>query len=271
MKLINLNSRRGIVNLFADFILKRIDHQFNTIIQVTDLNYFLLINGVTESNDLLNLQKIKDEFISEYQALLKNVGYGEVFNIMDIIQYGKSPAKNEFRDLWARFYDSPRPAYHCELDPQEMAKNAMSVDYDNGLVYEVNYDSESGPFMTKYSEIQISSGFPHGYSLSMGRTLFYYSEYIANQVMPSTFTTEMEFYISNKKNDDDEQIIDIRSFTSYNLRSDIISVILDNFNFDFKQFEKLLVGYDLCDDIKKPTEEKPWLVKDINPKDLIII
>jgi hypothetical protein len=268
MKLINPNSKRGIVNIFADFILKYINPKLNTIIQVTDLNHFFLINGITESNDLLDIQKIKIDFINEYGYLFNNPT--NTINTMDLIQYGKSPTKNEFRDLWVRFYDSPRSIYHRALNLQETPKNAMSVDYDNGLVYEVNYDSESGPFMTKYSEIQISSEFPHGYSLSMGRTLFYYSEYIANQVMPSTFTTQMDFYISNKIDENDEQLIDIRSYTSLNTAQDIRSLILDNFSFNFKELENKLIGYDFCDDIKKPTEVKPWLVKDINPNDLII-
>jgi hypothetical protein len=46
--------------------------------------------------------------------------------------------------------------------------------------------------------------------------------------------------------------------------------VLDNFNFDFESFNKSLESYDICDDIKKPTESKPWLVKDVNPVDLTI-
>ena len=54
------------------------------------------------------------------------------------------------------------------------------------------------------------------------------------------------------------------------IEDSVKSIILANFTFDFHQFENKLIDYSLCDDIKKPTEVKPWLVKDVNPNDLIV-
>ena len=62
MKLINLNSKKGVVSLFADFILKYINPSLNTVIKVTDLTHFFVINGMTESTELLDLNKLKDVF-----------------------------------------------------------------------------------------------------------------------------------------------------------------------------------------------------------------
>jgi hypothetical protein len=48
-------------------------------------------------------------------------------------------------------------------------------------------------------------------------------------------------------------------------------MVLDIFDFDFEGFNKKLESYDLCDDIKKPTESKPWLVMDKHPNDLLVL
>ena len=53
MRLINKNSRRGIVNLFADFILSKIKKTEKSIIQVTDCGAFMIVNGLTTSNEYL--------------------------------------------------------------------------------------------------------------------------------------------------------------------------------------------------------------------------
>lgn len=270
MKLINLNSKKGIVNLFADFVLKYIDHSLNTVIKVTDLNHFLVINGITESSELLDLNKIKDEFISEYHSLLTDVGYGETINLMDLIQYNKKIIETPNRHLWSTFYNSTRPIYHTEVCLSSLSdKDYYSVDYTDGLVYELDYNSVITPSKFFVTPFQVSSEFPHGYSLSMDRNLFYYSEYIANQIISPSMANKIDLYITNKKNEDGEQIIDVR-FESPISTEAIKSMILDVFSFNMSDFNTYLEGYDFCDDIKKPTEVKPWLVRDINPKDLIV-
>ena len=103
----------------------------------------------------------------------------------------------------------------------------------------------------------------------MDRALLYYSEYIVNQIMSPSMSNKIDLYLTTKKNDEGEQIIDVK-FTSPISEEIIKSMILDVFTFDISKFTKSIGGYDLCDDIKKPTESKPWLVNDINPKDLIV-
>ena len=270
MKLINLNSKKGVVNLFADFILKYINPSLNTVIKVTDLTHFFVINGMTESTELLDLNKLKDEFISEYQTLLSDVGYGDKINLMDLIQYNKNPNESSNRQLWSTFYNSSRPLYHPEvLLASKSDKDCYSIDYNDGLVYELDGNSIVSPSKFYVTPFQTTSEFPHGYSLSMDRALLYYSEYIVNQIMTPSMSNKIDLYLTTKKNDEGDQIIDIK-FTSPISEETIKSMILDVFTFDLPKFIKTIGGYDLCDDIKKPTESKPWLVNDINPKDLIV-
>ena len=270
MKLIKYNSKKGIVNLFSDYILQKIDRNLNSIIQITDLNNFFIINGITESQVLLDISKIKDEFISEYSGLLKNLGYSENINTMDLIQYGKSPVEDDNRYLWTTFYNSTRPIYHTEVMMSNLSnKEIHSIDYSNGLVYEIDYTPVILPSKFTISPIQMTSEFPHGYSLSMGRTLFYYSEYISNQILTPSMANQMDILLTNKVTNG-EQVIEFK-FDSLISEETIKSMVLDIFDFDFEGFNKKLESYDLCDDIKKPTESKPWLVKDKHPNDLLVL
>jgi len=269
MKLINLNSKKGIVNLFADFILKNININNETIIQVTDFNHFFIVNGITNSKTVLDLPKIKDEFISEYQDLLKEVEYDENINVMDLIKYNEKI--NKETSIECDFYDSKRNLYHPILTDYEFSDNSIySVDYDIDFKYETKLGFKTIMSGFYQSPLQVTSEFPHGYSFSMGRTLLYYSEYIANNIMTSLLGNKIKILLSTEKTFDGEQEILIDFNQDFLSSNNVKSMILDVFDFDFETFNKKLELYDICDDIKKPTESKPWLVKDINPKDLYV-
>ena len=76
MRLINKNSRRGIVNLFADFIVSKIDPKEKSIIQITDCDVFMVVNGQTTSETELNIDELKNEFNETYKEILKSLGLG---------------------------------------------------------------------------------------------------------------------------------------------------------------------------------------------------
>ena len=85
MRKINKNSRRGIVNLFADFILTRIDKKENSIIQVTDCGPFVVINGQTTSNIQLDIQKItSQEFLFSVTTGVRSITLGIIGSIVSI-------------------------------------------------------------------------------------------------------------------------------------------------------------------------------------------
>jgi phosphate starvation-inducible protein PhoH len=87
MRLFNKNSRRGIVNLFADFIVSKIDPKERSIIQITDCEVFMVVNGQTTSETELNIDELKNEFNETYKDILKSLGL-EHFNVINIIKYG---------------------------------------------------------------------------------------------------------------------------------------------------------------------------------------
>ena len=269
MKLINLNSKKGIVNLFADYILKKIDTKSNSIIQVTDFNHFFIVNGITNHKEVLDIPKIKDEFISEYQDLIKKIGYDENLSVMDLIKYDEK-IKNE-TSIECEFYNSNRNIYSstiCDYNFED--NNIYSINYTDDFVYETSRGYKTSIMGFHQSPLQITSEFPYGYSLSMGRTLLYYSEYISHNIMTLLLGNKLKILLSTEKTFEDEQEITIDFNEDFLSKNNVKSMILDVFDFNFETFNKKLESYDICDDIKKPTESKPWLVKDINPKDLTI-
>ena len=260
MKLINLNSKKGVVNLFADYILKKFDKQSKTIIKVTDFGHFLIVNGSSDSENILNLSEILDQFISENQTMLKSLGYKESIGIMDLIKYNDKKIEEE-KNLWVNLYNSDRPIYHQELYYHKFeSSNVLSLTFENRIVKEV-LEHEEGLYIK--SNPQVTSEFPFGYSLPMGRTLMYYSEYIMFNIMDSTMTNEMKMFISKEKSDENENklnIIDVKGVLNV---EKLKSNILDLFDFNFEYFESKFSEYDFCEDLKKPFEPKPWLIKDV--------
>jgi hypothetical protein len=271
MKYINENSNRGLVNLFSDYIVNLInkDKQYDVVIEVTDCGKFFVVNGMTNSDKILDMIIVKESFLETQKSLLTNFGYENV-NIIDLIMYGHELTKK--KEYTFDFYNSFRPIYHYNLmldiieNPQPKFNN---VSYTNRLEYELDYSEENIHHLDfyTYSPLNISSEFPHGYSLSMGRQELYYSEYICNQLFDVILTDRLTFKYSSVKQDDDNQI-DIHSMSLFP-RKDIISMVLDVFDFDMLKFNDAIKGYDIMEDITKPFDTKPWLLRD-KIKDLIL-
>lgn len=271
MKYINENSNRGLVNLFADFLVKEIDktNNYDTIIEVTDCGKFFVVNGMTNSDKILDMVTVKETFLETNKLLLKNFGYENV-NIIDLILYNRDLKKKT--DYTFDFYNSERPIYHNNIIVNILEfpqPKFNSITYNNRLEYELDYseDDTSNLEYYTYSPLNISSEFPHGYSLSMGRQEYYYSEYISNQLLDVLLTDKLTFKYSSVKVDEDNQI-DVISNSIYP-KKDVISMVLDVFDFDMLVFNNKIKNYDIMEDITNPFGDKPWLVKD-RLKDLIL-
>jgi len=111
MKYINENSNKGLVSIFADFLVKEINktHNYDVVIEVTDCGKFFVVNGLTNSNKILDMVQMKDEFTKEYNKLLEKYGYTNL-NIIDLIIYGQELAKKT--DYTFDFYSTTRPTKH---------------------------------------------------------------------------------------------------------------------------------------------------------------
>jgi hypothetical protein len=196
MRLINKNSRRGIVNLFADFIVSKIDPKERSIIQITDCEVFMVLNGQTTSEIELNIDELKNEFNETYKDILKSLGL-EHFNVINIIKYG------------------------VDILPIETGW----VDTNKNVFVEEN---------ESFSEISISSEFPYGYSLRTGRSMVYYSHYILNQISSTIGSDNMFIHFLPKVEDEmDIKVITNSMYDSKTIKSLILDVFdfdLENFS-----------------------------------------
>jgi hypothetical protein len=77
-------SKLSIVNLFADFILSKIPHEEETLIQVADCNNFLVVKGKTSYNIPLNLSEIKNEFTNKFEHFFSEL---TLTHTIDLIEY----------------------------------------------------------------------------------------------------------------------------------------------------------------------------------------
>ena len=281
MNCIIQKSRRELVNKFAELILNKINDGKNllTHIEVTDFMNFFVIKGETESKEVIDINQIKQSFFDEYKDVFQRYSVKN-FNIIDLIKYNVLPVpKNEY---YFQFYNSERPIYNPEVieyysDTENLIDGLSSVNFTDKLELEYNwpiYMMETNDNFTYTSQMTISSEFPYGYSLKMGKSHLYYSEYISNQLFKVIKTDKLIFKITNQVVDDDNNQSDlkimVKSESMYENKL-IESMVLDVFDFNLGKFtNEYLKGYNFDEEINKPFDKKPWLVYD-KVKDMIII
>ena len=105
----NINKKTIICNLFSDFILSKIGLDSNTRIQVTDCNNFYVINGETNSNIILNMNDLIDEFNIQFARF---VGDDRILRTIDLINY--STKLTPVSKLKHTFYNSDNCLYQKE-------------------------------------------------------------------------------------------------------------------------------------------------------------
>ena len=231
MRKLEKNTRRYFVNLFADYILSKFDKKENTIIQVTDCENFVVVNGQTTSNNVLNLNDIKVEFIKSNKDLFDSLEK-EDLNIIDIIKY-----EQEITDFSKSWITVNKSLYVTEDEP--------------------------------ISEINISSEFPYGHSLGCGRGIFYYSHYIFNQMYSLLGVNEVYFRYTTRIDENEDYKIKIIS-ESLLPKNTIESLVLDCFDMDITEFKERLSDYDFTNDVTDQTTDKPYLIQD-RLKDIVLV
>lgn len=231
MRKLEKNTRRYFVNLFADYILSKFDKSENTIIQVTDFENFVVVNGQTTSSNVLEMLELKSEFIESNKELFNSLDKKDL-NVIDIIKYDQ-----EITDLKRGWINVNKSLYVDQYDP--------------------------------ISEINISSEFPYGHSLGCGRGMFYYSHYIFNHMYSLLGVDKLYFHYSNELDENEDYKIKVVSESNYS-KSQINSLVLDVFDMDLTEFKERLSNYNFTEDITNPSLDKPYLVQD-RLKDVILV
>lgn len=230
MRKLETNTKRYFVNLLSDYILSKFEKSDNTIIQVTDFESFIVVNGKSTSSTVLDMVLVKTEFIESNKELFKKLDK-EDLNIIDIIKY--------------------------DLKISDIDKGSITT---NKSLYVNQHDP--------ISEINISSEFPYGHSLGCGRAMYYYSHYIFNHMYSLLGVNELEFSYSIELDKNEDYKIKVVSESNYS-NDQIVNLVLDVFDMDLTEFKKRLLEYNFLEDILNPSIEKPYLIQD-RLKDIII-
>lgn len=275
MKYISEYSRRALVNKLAEKISQKLNEnqKYTTAIEVIDCINFLVVKGFTSNPKIINLTEFKENFIKEEESFLEGLGI-KLLNFIDIIDYKNTIEPSSTN--WFEFWNSKRPLYHPSIiesiDNNLIDINDLeSVDYSNKIECEVlfPYLSEVNNYW-KFSNMSISSHFPFGYSLDLGKSILYYSEYVSYQLFSVLNTDKIIFKYSKNRDSFGDLDIVVDSNSQYK-DEDVKSMVLDIFDFNITKFETdYLINYDFTQEITNPFGEKPWLKKD-KVRELIFI
>jgi hypothetical protein len=275
MKYINPFSKQGFVNLFADHIIKSINPNHKSRFQVVDFKSFLVVYGSTSSDEVLDLNKLRDTFIEKNKELVNYLDIKNV-NIIDLIDYREPLSPTEY---YFDYFNSSRPIFHQktlnEIDRDtngEYKKDFLSsIDYTDK--FELEFYSPFLPDKLKIFNttnfLSVSSSFPYGHSLNLGRREFYYGEYVCNHLFNILETDKITLKYSSTLDSEEDLNVEVICNSFYSPEK-IKSLVLDVFDFNINKFSNdFLNEYDIEDDIINQVKDKPWLIKD-RTKDLIM-
>lgn len=242
-------SRLSLVNLFADFILNQIPSNEETIIQVVDCLNFYVIKGKTTHIEPLNIGKLKDDFNTKFEDLIGEI---KITHTIDLIEYGSKISSVE--SLIHVFHNTTNCSYN--------QSQVSSFINDDSLSYDYQY------YLKSIGDGQVfCSEFPHGYSLSQGRLLYYYGKYIFYNIPSSYPVKTLVFELSNNKDESGDYKFKVKN-TLGEVDETLTSAILDVFDFETKWIEEEIKKVDWFIEITDPLSDYNFLKKKV--EDFII-
>ena len=263
MRYINPNSKRGLVNKFAEFILSEITKNNNhkSKIEVSLFDTFFVVNGVTECQNLIDMTDIQTKFYDKNKELFELVGIKKI-NTIDIIKYGV-PTET-ITEQYFEFYNTDFPLFNEQVINiiPTIKEEYQSISYTDKIEIETSNIMVDGIF-TNYSSGVISSEFPYGYSLNTNRAYLYYCEYICNQLFRVSFSNRIIFNFSKNVDEDTNDLKIHISTDSHYYDKDLKSLVLDVFDFNIENFiVTKLSNFDLNSTIDNQLVKGEWLVND---------
>lgn len=215
------NNKISIINLFADYILKSIPVDEDTIIQIADCGNFCVIKGKTTYNIPLDVSKLSDEFCEKFSLKL--------LNTIDLIEYDKKIINKE--DYTFTLFNND----NCSYSTNE----------------EVSDDD---------SELVVLSEFPHGYSLNQGRLLYYYTKHIVYNIPSNYPFSGLRFEVPTEK-EKIESNFKVYNIHNEEYDETLKSSILDVFDFDTSEISNEIKKVDCYVEVTNPLDEYSFLKK----------
>jgi len=225
MRRYKLNSRQGLCNFFAEYMVEEISQngKHDTMISVSDCESLILIKGFTKREDIIDVKDTINKFISKYSSEFTFTDLQKI-NTLDIVSFNE---EKKFKER--------KLTFHFERDVQ-LPKFDMNV---------VN-----SPIVT--------SEFPYGYSKNYLKNLYLYLEYIIYNVQDHFGYTFIEITVE-ESNGGGVKISDILSNSVYP-PTVLKSIIYDNFEMDVSEINELIKEQDLVKELSYSIQNSPWLI-----------
>ena len=225
MRRYKLNSRQGLCNFFAEYMVEEISQngKHDTMISVSDCESLIMVKGFTKREDIIDVKEIINKFISLYSYEFTFTDLQKV-STLDMISFNE---EKKFKER--------KLTFHFERDVQ-FPKFDMNV---------VN-----SPIVT--------SEFPYGFSKNYLKNLYLYLEHIIYNVQDHFGYTFIELTVEEDYRGNVE-IIDILSNSVYP-PSRLKSIIYDNFEMNVSEINVLIKEQDLIKELSYSIQNSPWLI-----------
>lgn len=241
------NSRVYTINLFSDYLLTKIPHSEESIFSVADCKNFIIIKGKTSYKEILDISSITKEFNEKFEPEIP------ISHTIDLIEYDCKLSK--IKNLEFVLHRSDNCSYH-------------KTQIEKFLSSESSFDFSCYPLEVSDDELIITSEFPHGYSLSQGRLIYFYGKHIFYNIPTNYTNSSMILNLSLDKDDDNDNIISIFNIDKNSEDETLKSAILDVFDFDMSWLSSEMKKVDWSIELTNPLEEYSFIKK--KNKDFII-
>ena len=189
-------------NLFAEFIVNKLDNNILSQIEVVDFQNFLVIKGKTKSKEILELSQIKLQFVESLSSETE-ISIG---NTIDLIEY--------------------------DVNLESPQKLTFSF-YNNSDISKENCETESICLTSK-------SNFPYGYSFGMGKSKYYYAKKIVYNLQSKYQWDKIKVEFKEPFSEDGFEIfVDNCTDSNESIKSAILDAFDFNFIGFNKKLEKL--------------------------------
>jgi hypothetical protein len=112
-------------------------------------------------------------------------------------------------------------------------------------------------------DLVVVSEFPHGYSLSQGRLLYYYGKHIFYNIPSSYPINTLTFNLSTKKDESGDPLFSVMN-SNQKIDEVLTSAILDVFDFDMSTLNTEIKKVDWSIEITNPLQDYDFLKKKVD-------
>jgi hypothetical protein len=225
MRRYKLNSRQGLCNLFAEYVVEEISEggKYDTMISVSDCESLILVKGFTKREDIIDVKEILNKFISKYWSEFQFIDLQKV-STLDMISFGE---QKKFKEKKLKF---------------NFNRDVQFPKFDMNIV--------NTPIVT--------SEFPYGFSKNYLKNLYLYLEHIIYNIQNHFGYTFIEFTVEEDYRGNVE-IIEIITDSIYPTAK-IKSIIYDNFEMNVSEINDLVKEQDFIRDLSYSINGSQWFV-----------